>query len=974
VPPPDQPTHADGLPDSDLPGPNTLAQTGVDGTPLSPTTSRPVSPTAGRYHIIRPHAHGGLGEVFLARDEELGRDVALKRLRPKRADDPASRRRFVAEAAVTARLEHPGIVPVHGLVNDSDGRPCYAMRFIQGDTLADAIARFHAALQFDSLDFRQLLTRFVAVCNAIAYAHSRGVIHRDLKPANVMLGPFGETLVVDWGLAKDIGCVDEPLSGDPKASLTDSETQVGEVIGTPAYMSPEQAEGRQAGPAADVYGLGAVLYTLLTGKLPITGLVAQVALYRVSKGDIPPPRAVQSTVPRPLDSVCRKAMALTPADRYASPLALAADVERWLADEPVSADREPWRDRVRRWVKRHRPAVAAAAALLVAAVVGLAVTTVIVGRQQAETAAAKRRVEEQRDRADQNLDLARQAVDTAVNRVSANPRLRAGDFHELRAELLTSLIPFYEKLAQQAGDDPTAEAQRGFAYRRLGGLRYELNQMAEAERAFRQMVEVFTALVASHTDEPVYRAELAQAHSNLGNVLSEIGRLAEARTELLEAVKLNRQLADNAAGRLVLAAGLSNLAILYQSSGESAAAETAFREALALDAEVATDRPDDRIPVARCADVEDNLAVLLKTLNRATEAEPLYRSAIARRERLTAANPADEEARHNLAKGRYNLANLLNMVGRHAEADAEYRTALGGYEKLAADFASVPGYRQELAKGLSNLAVTRAIAGKTAEAAELLHRAAGLLDRLVSDYPATTEYRKAAADCWFNLGRALEIVGPPGDAEAAYRRAADEYARLATDNPSNPRAVADLAATWVAIGDFMRATARPAEAIAWYDRAIARVTGGDALRDVHTGRAEALTTLERFAEALAAWEAALKLTDTDRMAALRLRRARTAVLAGDHRRAADEARAVASAGKPTADTLDSAARILARAAAIPGPMADAYADEAIGLLRRGRAAGRYLGPKAADELRTDVDFAALRERPGFQKFLTEIGR
>src|SRR5262249_25421796 len=149
---------------------------------------------------------------FLARDEELGREVALKRLRPRHADSADSRRRFVAEAEVTARLEHPGIVPVHGLVRDPDGQPCYAMRFIQGETLADAITRFHssrthAALRagFEGVEFRQLLQRFVAVCNAIGYAHSRGVLHRDLKPQNVMLGPFGETLVVDWGLAKVAG-------------------------------------------------------------------------------------------------------------------------------------------------------------------------------------------------------------------------------------------------------------------------------------------------------------------------------------------------------------------------------------------------------------------------------------------------------------------------------------------------------------------------------------------------------------------------------------------------------------------------------------------------------------------------------------------------------------------------------------------------------------------------------------------------
>src|SRR5262249_18729890 len=154
------------------------------------------------------HAKGGLGEVHVARDEELQRDVALKRLQQQFAHDSESRRRFLREAEVTGRLEHPGIVPVYGMVQDADGQPCYAMRFIEGESLKDAIDRFYKPGQGrrdpgeQSQTLRRLLGRFVAVCNAISYGHSRGILHRDLKPGNIMLGKFGETLVVDWGLAR----------------------------------------------------------------------------------------------------------------------------------------------------------------------------------------------------------------------------------------------------------------------------------------------------------------------------------------------------------------------------------------------------------------------------------------------------------------------------------------------------------------------------------------------------------------------------------------------------------------------------------------------------------------------------------------------------------------------------------------------------------------------------------------------------
>jgi serine/threonine-protein kinase len=205
-----------------------------------------------RFRILHKHAEGGLGAVFVAHDEELHRQVALKEIKDRFAAHPESRSRFLLEAEVTGGLEHPGIVPVYGLGCYPDGRPFYAMRFIKGDSLRDAIQRFHAAdagkrdLGERSLAFRELLGRFVDACNAVAYAHSRGVLHRDLKPHNIMLGKYGETLVVDWGLAKVIGSHGgqagsedgtlRPLSGQDTAP-----TQAGAVMGTPAYMSPEQA-------------------------------------------------------------------------------------------------------------------------------------------------------------------------------------------------------------------------------------------------------------------------------------------------------------------------------------------------------------------------------------------------------------------------------------------------------------------------------------------------------------------------------------------------------------------------------------------------------------------------------------------------------------------------------------------------------------------------------------------------------------
>src|SRR5262249_17179918 len=221
-----------------------------------------------RFRVLRPHARGGLGAVFVALDTELHREVALKQILDAHADDPTSRQRFVLEAEVTGGLEHPGIVPVYGLGTYSDDRPYYAMRFIRGDSLKEAIERFHTdeALKSDSgrrwLELRKLLRLFLDVCNAIDYAHSRGVLHRDIKPGNVNVGRHGETLVVDWGLAKATGRAD-PSSGErtlmPSSASGSAETLPGSALGTPAYMSPEQAEGDldRLGLRSDVYSLGA---------------------------------------------------------------------------------------------------------------------------------------------------------------------------------------------------------------------------------------------------------------------------------------------------------------------------------------------------------------------------------------------------------------------------------------------------------------------------------------------------------------------------------------------------------------------------------------------------------------------------------------------------------------------------------------------------------------------------------------------
>jgi WD40 repeat protein/serine/threonine protein kinase len=451
------------------------------------------SSSAGqRFRILRPHAEGGLGKVSVALDEELHREVALKEIKDKHAHDPRSRGRFLLEAEITGGLEHPGIVPVYGLGSYADGRPFYAMRFIRGDSLKEAIGRFHQSRDrqgatgatplayargsdFSSLEFRQLLGRFVDVCNAVAYAHSRGVLHRDLKPGNIMLGKYGETLVVDWGLAKagvrsqgsgvrdQESGINQEVTLQPTSASGSGETVAGTAVGTPAFMSPEQAAGRLdlVGVASDIYSLGATLYVLVTGKAPFADKDTGELLRRVQKGDFAPPRQLNSEVPAPLEAVCLKAMALDVKNRYPSVLDLATEVEHWLADEPVSAWPEPWRVKSRRWVGRHRVLVSGAAAALVVGIVGLTAANLLLS-QANQTITKREKETRQANEATKiaygKLEKEKEAADLARKQAVESDRK-------------SKLLAVAETKAREQTEDALANAAMA-----LARIRFEENQ------------------------------------------------------------------------------------------------------------------------------------------------------------------------------------------------------------------------------------------------------------------------------------------------------------------------------------------------------------------------------------------------------------------------------------------------------------------------------------------------------------------
>ncbi|MFV8755478.1 PAS domain S-box protein [Nannocystaceae bacterium ST9] len=286
------------------------------------------------------HSSGGIGEVWRAYDEVLGREIALKRLKSDKAGSEANRARFLREARITGQLDHPGIVPVYDYSSNHDGTHCfYTMRFLRGRTLREVIAEFHRQRRAEQLPlvsggFLQLLGYFASICNTMAFAHSRQIIHRDLKGDNVIIGDFGEVVVLDWGLAKQLDA--DPYDDQGPAleldELSATETLQGEQLGTPAYMAPEQATGQidQIDHRTDVYGLAAILYEILTGRPPFAGTdVAKVLDAVVAKPPIPPHERV-ADVPVELEQICLQGLAKAKADRPASVGELAGRVQGWL--------------------------------------------------------------------------------------------------------------------------------------------------------------------------------------------------------------------------------------------------------------------------------------------------------------------------------------------------------------------------------------------------------------------------------------------------------------------------------------------------------------------------------------------------------------------------------------------------------------------------------------------------------------------
>lgn len=647
--------------------------------------SRPPSLAASesgwRYRKVAFLDRGGLGEVWKAHDMELDRAVALKEIRLDRSTVAGAQQRFTLEAEITGRLEHPGIVPVYGAGRYADGRPFYAMRLISGESLKSAADAFHgdAAVEHDerrrSSELRRLLRRFTDVCNAVAFAHSRGVLHRDLKPQNIMLGAFGETLVLDWGLAKQLeeaGEDDPAIGASADVQPLDGETSHGRqhtgqnmVLGTIPFMSPEQARGEaaSANERTDVYGLGATLYYILTGVEPFRGETARLSL--VQAGQFPRPRSIRRWISRPLEAICLKAMALAPLDRYSSAAELAADIDRWLADESVTAHRDSLATRARRWSRRHRVLVNTAALAIVIGVAALAYTSVNVYLA--------------RQRAEHRFAQARQAVDVNLLRIADDPRLLSDELKPLRSRLLREGLSYYASFLNERSDDPGLLAVQAGAQLRSAIIQQEMGAATAARREYRKAFPLFDQLSRQGPLAPSWRLDLARGLHKHGDLLATS---AASRDDALHSYR--RALAELrplAADKANFDARMTEAAVhvslgRWHKSESAAQAISECRRATALFERLAREFPEEDRPRRELAACLVHLATLQQENRKLNEAQESYRRSQELWMEMREPGQAGAEARASLGRIAHDLAVLEIQRGDRKAAVERFQQAL----------------------------------------------------------------------------------------------------------------------------------------------------------------------------------------------------------------------------------------------------------------------------------------------------------
>ncbi len=708
----------------------------------------------GDFRIVRPLGGGGMGVVYLAVQEGLGREVALKIIRPDQLYFPGTRERFRREVETIARLAHPGIVPIH-TVGEEDGVPYFAMERIRGRSLHEALralagraparlsgqdlarvvrggedepgAAEHAAAPGWQGSYESVCLRIVRqIADALEHAHANGVLHRDVKPSNVMLTVRGDALLVDFGLAS------------ASASGSNRLTRTGTHLGSLHYMSPEQASTAHAELTArsDVYSLGVTLYEMLTLLPPYTGDSPHEILLRAGEGRPTPIRLQNPAVAWETETVVLKAIDPDPARRYPSARAFARDLQNVLERRPIAARRAGVLLRGRRFMQRH-PAATTAIALAILLVTGGPAALYVQER------GARVRIEEKSRLAEENFAKALEAVDAMLADVGDVQLRHVPQMETVRRRLVEKALAFYQGFLARRSDDVGLRRRHARVLERVGMLHYLLGESAPAERSFDEALRELEQLAREVPGDRWVDMEWAICRRSLAAVFEREGRYDEAITAARDAAErleiLARQPDASDAEREEFVESLLSVGVLLRDV-DPPAAEEALRAARPVIDHFLAERPD-HLPVReRLVRLHNTLGVVLERRGRLAEAAESYRRAVEPCEALVAARPEEQEFRAQLASVLLNLASLT--FESDPEAEAFLRRSIDLSRALARDFPSVPDHGRRLAQSSLNHAyLISADPDRRAEVTAAYDEGIAQLRRLVEAYPTVIAYR-----------------------------------------------------------------------------------------------------------------------------------------------------------------------------------------------------------------------------------------
>lgn len=829
---------------------------GLGASPAASAQGEHVEPregdAVGRYVLQRVVGAGGMGVVWAAYDAELDRQVAIKLVRSTGGPSGAAlRARFDREVRVTARLQHPSIVSLLEAGTWPSGEPFYVMKLVSGTSLDQVVAGRPTLTERLAL-----LPNLIAVVDALAYAHRAGVIHRDLKPANVLVGRYGETVVIDWGLAKSLTASasaaadsEGAMAPTPPKAATPGATVAGSVMGTPAYMPPEQARGEAIDARADVYALGAMLYHLLTGAAPFAELPPAAVLGAVLAGPPPPLASRVRGAPADLITIVERAMSREAADRHPSAEELVDELKRFQTGQLVGSHRYSARELVTRWLRRHRMAVAVAgvAALCLAVLGAMSLRRIVREQQRAE---GERAIAE-RSRAD-----AEELVNFML--FDLRQKLLSVGREDLLGSVAQKALQYYEG---QSNDHPADETlhRRAVGLCTLGDVLVAQGDSTEALARYRGALALAETLSHKDPSSNRWRHNLAVVRESLGRLLERHGdlagalaqhRAAEAECRSFLKARLSaeggpRQPApsgsasgessrgatvvgsNGSAGRgdaeveLDLSRALDLIGDVLRAQGDTDAALEQYRASLALDPRLAAQQPDDAQRLRHLSVVRASIGQILLARGDLAGAFAEHQAGLQIAERLALREPRNQTWQRDLAISHEDIARVLEQRGDLRAALAAYRAGKAVSERLAAADPSSAELQRDLSTSHAMVGTVLHSLGEMTGSLAEYRGSLVIVQRLAAREPQKVEWQRHLAMAYRNLADVLLPLRRVAEAEKALQDGLAITSRLAAADPANPMWQRDLARTRYGLGEVAKARGDRARILASFRQVLA---------------------------------------------------------------------------------------------------------------------------------------------------------